>query len=152
MEEIFRGSIIFLWHTYLCLSIISFFNIYIFIEWIHDLFLIFVESFSSVFAFLFYFISFLLVFFYWERKRLVRKSSEVRNSVQRAFFLAFAITNVSSWRSCFLLESFVAVWKSEITGKVFFFLFANSFGYLRLHGVNSSSSSMFLLKCEEKEK
>lgn len=38
--------------------------IYILIEWIHDLFLIFVESFSSVFAFLFYFISFLLVFFY----------------------------------------------------------------------------------------
>lgn len=151
MEEIFRGSIIFLRRTYLCLSVISFFNIYIY-SLIQDLFLIFVESFSSVFAFLFYFISFLLVFFYWERKRLVRKSSEVRNSVQRAFFLAFAITNVSSWRSCFLLESFVAVWKSEITGKVFFFLFANSFGYLRLHGVNSSSSSMFLLKCEEKEK
>lgn len=151
MEEIFRGSIIFLRRTYLCLSVISFFNIYIY-SLIQDLFLIFVESFSSVFVFLFYFISFLLVFFYWERKRLVRKSSEVRNSVQRAFFLAFAITNVSSWRSCFLLESFVAVWKSEITGKVFFFLFANSFGYLRLHGVNSSSSSMFLLKCEEKEK
>lgn len=64
VEEIFRGSIIFLRCTYLCLSVISFFNIYIFIEWIHDLFLIFVESFSSVFAFLFYFISFLLVFFY----------------------------------------------------------------------------------------
>lgn len=83
-------------------------------------------------------------FFYWYffiervrgRERFGQEKFGGAKFRSTSFFSASAITNVSSWRS--LLESFVAVWKNEIAGKVFFFLFRNSFGYLRLHRVNSS--------------